>query len=196
MIVLTTCHRLKTIDEPKSKEEHAHNDRADMFLQILHRLRDLKWTFQDYFWLCKRKKSNLSLTEILSFDDAPRIMDFRKATDQNPEDNCDHHNRVKLRKFAREHNVPILRFDAVHLGTDQKDGLNLHDERFYQLPKTLELCRGAKIVVTMNLAVEHGIMNGTQGHIVDFIYHAGHNPNHDDYRFVCENCFFFVKFYN
>ena len=71
VIVLTTCHRLKTIDEPKSPEENAYNDRADMFLQILHRLRDLKWTFQDYFWLCKRKKSNLSLTEILSFDDAP-----------------------------------------------------------------------------------------------------------------------------
>ena len=34
----------------------------------------------------------------------------------------------------------------------------------------------------MNLAVEHGIMNGTQGHIVDFIYRPGHNPNHDDYR--------------
>ena len=56
VIVLTTCHRLETIENPTTLEEVAFNERADLFLDILHRLRYLRWTFADYSWLCKRQK--------------------------------------------------------------------------------------------------------------------------------------------
>lgn len=82
VIVLTTCHRLETIENPTTLEEVAFNERADLFLDILHRLRYLRWTFADYSWLCKRQKSHLTSTEIYKFKDAPIIMDFRKTTDK------------------------------------------------------------------------------------------------------------------
>ena len=48
VIVLTACHRLRTIDkETLTPDEQAYNDRAERFLQILHRLRDLAWTPED-----------------------------------------------------------------------------------------------------------------------------------------------------
>ena len=55
VIILTKTHRLTKVENPTSPEEHAFNDRADKFVQVLRRLRDLEWTCEDYYWLCKRK---------------------------------------------------------------------------------------------------------------------------------------------
>ena len=63
VILLTKAHRLTKIDDPKSPEDHAFNERADRFVRVLRRLRDLEWTCEDYDWLCKRKKSQLNLAE-------------------------------------------------------------------------------------------------------------------------------------
>ena len=136
VIVLTTCHRLETIENPTTPEERAFNDRADLFLQILHRLRDLTWTFADYTWLCKRKEGHiLSFTEKQRFEDAPILKDFRQSTERNPEDNCEYYNRMRLRNHARAHNVPIVRFEAMHKGTTQAEGLKMNDDKFYGLSK-------------------------------------------------------------
>ena len=87
VVVLTTAHRLTTIENPTTDEDFAFNERAEHFVQLLRRLRDLRWTVADYFWLCKRKRSQLSLREREEFATAPVIMDFRRATESNPEDN-------------------------------------------------------------------------------------------------------------
>ena len=93
VVVLTTAHRLTKVENPTTPAEFAFNDRADRFVQLLRRLRDLRWTVEDYFWLCKRKRSQLSLPEREEFAGAPVIMDFRRATDKNPEDNCEFYNQ-------------------------------------------------------------------------------------------------------
>ena len=55
VIILTTCHRLETKKgEDLSAEDIAYNDRAQRFIELLHRLRDLEWTLEDYYWLCRR----------------------------------------------------------------------------------------------------------------------------------------------
>ena len=109
VIVLTKTHRLTKIDDPKTEEEHAFNDRADRFVHMLRRLRDLEWTIEDYYWLCKRKRSNLTLRQREEFAEAPVIMDFRRTTEDNPENNCEFYNKAYLRQMVRESRKPLIR---------------------------------------------------------------------------------------
>ena len=98
---------------------------------------------EDYFWLCQRKKSKLSLSERARFQSAPLLMDFRKSTDTNLEDNCDFFTRMRLRSHARELKVPILSIAAVHENTGPEGGMTLDDDRFGQLPKYVEIAENA-----------------------------------------------------
>ena len=182
VIILTTCHRLKTIDNPITAEEKAYNDREELFLKVLHRLRDLQWTIDDYLWLCHRKKSQLSAAEKFRFKYAPIIMDFRRETSTNPENNCDHFNRSHLRAHAREHKVPVARFPAIHEGISQDEGLLLDDKHFNDLSSYLEIADDARILLTANLNVDHGLINGAQGTIVAIVYQDNHHPNHEHLR--------------
>ena len=43
----------------------------------------------------------MSLQTRTQFNNAVYIMDFRRATDLNPENNCTHYNRMKLRAARR-----------------------------------------------------------------------------------------------
>ncbi len=54
-------------------------------MELLLRLRDREWTLGDYYWRCQRKRSARSLLERSKFRDAVVIMDFRRATEKNPE---------------------------------------------------------------------------------------------------------------
>ena len=47
VIVLSTAHRIQTFKAPSNETECAYNARAQRFLEILHRLRDLEWTVED-----------------------------------------------------------------------------------------------------------------------------------------------------
>jgi hypothetical protein len=170
VVVLTTCHRLVTIEEPVTDEEREFNARAERFVQVLRRLRDLEWTAEDYFWLCKRSAGQLTLPERRRFADAPVHMDFRKATEDNPEQNCDHYNRGFLRNMARKSGLPVVRFAARHEGISDVDGAKIADEEFNGLVAELELAEGARVLLTHNLAVEHGLMNGTQGLVRQIVY--------------------------
>ena len=71
VVVLTTAHRLTKVENPATEADFAFNDRADRFVQLLRRLRDLRWTVGDYFRLCRRKRSQLSLSERETFAGAP-----------------------------------------------------------------------------------------------------------------------------
>ena len=92
VVVLTKTHRLTKIENPQTTADEAFNDRAERFVTVLRRLRDLDWTCEDYYWLCRRKRSQLSFAERARFADAPVIMDFRRTTEDNPEENCQCYN--------------------------------------------------------------------------------------------------------
>ena len=90
------------------------------------RLRDSKITPEDYFWLCRRKRSKLSLSERKFFADAPLLMDFRRSTENNPEDNCEYYNRMLLRSLARQNQQPVVALDAFHEGVSQEELSLIH----------------------------------------------------------------------
>ena len=108
-------------------------------------------------------------------------MDFRRSTDENPEDNCDHYNQQQLRTFVKEQKgkAAVIAFDAQHEGVPHDEGMGMSDEKFNGLSKRLELAVGAPVLLTQNLAVEHGLVNGSQGKIADIVYCNGASPNHD-----------------
>ena len=166
VVILKTPQRVrKRLGADLSDADLDFNQRADRYQDLLHRFRDLRWTIEDYYWLCKRKRSAVSLGERLRFRDAPVLMDFRRASTTNPEQNCEFYNRMKLRALAQEKGTSVARFAALHTGIRQIDGLALDSSSFKGLPAELELAEGASVIITNNLAVEHGVMNGTHGHV-------------------------------
>ena len=180
VIVLTKTHRLTKIDDPQTEADHAFNERAERFVQMLRRLRDLEWTIDDYYWLCKRKRSNLTLRQREEFATAPVLMDFRRTTADNPEDNCEFYNKGYIRQMVRESKKPLIRIDAQHEGTPEDDGKQIPETSFNGLPNELEVAEDALVILISNLAVEFGLMNGTQGKVVRIIFKPGHHPNHED----------------
>ena len=150
VIVLTKAHRLTNIDNPTTAEEHAFNARVEKFVSVLRRLRDLAWTCEDYYWLCKRKRSQLSYEERAAFTDAPVLMDFRRKTDDNPEENCDFFNRERLRAMAHREKKPVVRITAQHTGISEEEGLQISDECFNGHPPHLELSEGAPVILLHN----------------------------------------------
>ena len=63
------------------------------------------------------------------------------------------------------------------MGVDDEEGLAIDDVCFQQLPTHLELAEGARIILTHNLAVGHGRMNGTQGTVHEIVYESPEGPN-------------------
>ena len=178
-VVLSNVHRLQTVGDADTPEKIAYNARCVTFSQIMHRLRDMTLTHADYFWLCKLKRSARSTQDRLFFQDAPVLMEFRRTTEANEEENCEHYNRQRVRALAKETGVPVIAFDATHEGTTHDTGLRMDANMFSSLPSRFESCAGAPVLLTHNLAVEHGLMNGSQGKVVDTVYAAGCHPNHD-----------------
>ena len=88
--------------------DHIISKRADRYQDLLHRFRDLRWTIEVCYLLCKRKRGAVSLGERVRFRDVPVLMDFRRASTTNPEQNCEFHNRTKLRALLKKKVLPWL----------------------------------------------------------------------------------------
>ena len=82
--------------------------------------------------------------------------------------------------MAHRENLPVIRIQAEHTGVCEEEGAKLNEERFNGLANTLELCEEARVILIHNLAVEHGLMNGTQGIVKQIVFAHGCHPNHED----------------
>ena len=102
VIVLNAVHRLRMIEFPSTDEERKYNALALRWVETLRCIRDANITQEDYFWLCERKRAKLSFTERADFDNAPVLMDFRRTSESNVEDNCDYYNAKHLRYHAKK----------------------------------------------------------------------------------------------
>ena len=81
--------------------------------------------------------------------------------------------------MAKETGVPVIAFEALHEGVSHDVGLATSDDLFGGLLRKLELAVGAPVILTHNLAVEYGLINGSQGAVIAIIYLPGNHPNHD-----------------
>ena len=71
-------------------------------------------------------------------------MDFRRTTEDNPEENCDCYNKSYLRAMAQKENLPVIRVDAEHQGIEQEEGMKIDESRFNGLAPQFEVCEGAE----------------------------------------------------
>ena len=179
VVVLSKIHRLTQLSEATTDEQRAYNERCIRFAGIQLRMRDMTLTSDDYFWLCMLMRSKRSAKDRLFFKDAPVLMEFWRTTELNNEESCEHYSRRRLRALAKETKVPVIAFDAIHEGTPQDIGMSMSKKLFNALPPRLELAVGALVILLHNLAVELGLMNGSQGIVVDIVYAQGDHPNHD-----------------
>ena len=124
----------------------------------------------------------MTFEEKARFADAPKIMEFRKEkTDEEKEDACESFNRRQLYATARRDDVPVAKFNAAYEGLQHATGAEYDEAFFWGLPRELELCEGAPVLVAKkNLWVAGGIMNGTRGSIRAIVYRRGSRPDRDD----------------
>ena len=103
-------------------------------------------------------------------------MEFNRITKSHPEHNCTRYNQMQLRLVATRNNSPIASFTANHAGEKSDTAHKLDAERFHGLSNLMELTNGARVIITHNLSVEHGLLNGTQGTVVAIIYYGDKHP--------------------
>lgn len=80
------------------------------------------------------------------------------------------HNKEQLLK-ANE-TSPIARIPSI----DQGQHKAVTSDSANGLVSTLYLCRGARVMLTVNLNVTYGLFNGSMGQVVDIIYLNGRTP--------------------
>ena len=61
--------------------------------------------------------------------------------------------------------------------------MKIDESRFNGLAPHLELCEGARVILIHNLAVEFGLMNGTQGIVQQIVFAKGYHPRHEDPKY-------------
>jgi len=166
---------------------------ADRFLEIVERMSNLAWTEEDHRWLSQFNRRTRAATEkgkkeLEKFDNAPRLVDTRKMTASGGEDlgnpdGADVLNFKQLQRVAKQLGVPIARIGGYHdlkkSDPDLKAEL-LSEDAFRGLVDMLHLCIGARVLLTHNLWVPAGLMNGALGTVRGFVWPENGDPASDD----------------
>ena len=82
--------------------------------------------------------------------------------------------------LSKDKDVPVARFNASYEGVTCEEGAKYDDGAFRGLVHQLELCEEAPVLLTENLWVQAGLMNGTRGVIKAIVYRHGARPDHVD----------------
>jgi len=192
VVLLRKVHRAIKAGDARLKgmtkeEQEVYLEESREFQEVLRHMADLSWSRGEHAWLSKRNKSALMRTEegrrlLKSFRHAPLLMDTKKGS-QAGEDGADKMNMWELNRCAKERGVPILAVNAKHdkpeTAVDLKCEL-MDAEEFKGLDACLHLCVGARVLLTQNLWVEAGLMNGALGWVRGFQFPAGYDPRSRD----------------
>ena len=132
------------------------------FRDILAQLRQGPITRDGWLFLLNRTLDRLPLDERRSFAPAIRLYPTKSMV-----------NAFNLDRL-RQLDVPVLRIKAINKGTGASDA-DMEDAG--RLEKELFLCRYARVMLTYNLNIGQGLVNGSMGTIFAFLWNEGvQNP--------------------
>ena len=162
---------------------------------------DCTWTPQQHLWLARRNRTALQQTlegreQLQRFVDAPLLMDGR-VDRITGEVGANRINRAQLEKLSLQTKKPILSIKAYHGVPDSPEGAKMKpeemdDDDFRGIQKELLLCVGARVLLTQNLWVEAGLMNGAMGTVVGFCWPPNGDPRSAESHLRAPMCVFVV----
>ena len=185
-VILQTVHRIDRGGPgsdtanmtPEQQERYAAE--ADRFLKVAKGMADLNWSKEDRDWLNARSLEQLGRTkeglqELENenyYRDAPLLMDVRQSR-RVGQDAADLRNRKQLEELSLATGNPIAAVRAKHdrIGAACKLRVReLDSEEFKGLENVLELCVGARMLLTKNEWTLAGLANGALGVIKGFVW--------------------------
>jgi hypothetical protein len=197
VVILQTRHRLVSAADAgvRDSEKEAFDAAGLKFKDVTQRLSDLSWTREDWAWLAERNRSALLAKpggeeEVRGFDAAPLLMDTRKqkvggeGEKQESLDGAEVLNLQELYKLARRTGAPVVRIGAYHkkVRGNEAERADLIDDDDFGLASELQMCIGARVLLTRNIWAEAGLMNGALGYVRGYVWPRGGDPNSADSR--------------
>jgi ATP-dependent DNA helicase PIF1 len=113
--------------------------------------------------LLTRCQQSLSIDEVASFNDAIRLYNIRATVGK--------YNAIWLRDLLR----PVVVIESVDTGV----GVQKVTPDQCDTVQNLTLCIGAKVMLTQNIWVELGLVNGTTGTVEDVVWEEHTNVKKD-----------------
>ena len=157
------------------KTSMRQDNSQQMLTDVINRKRDNNSTKEDVTWLQQFQRSAL----IKKFGEEAMIKFEKEAVYIAP-----YHKQIQERnaKALKELNrtSPVLKWKSINKGSCARDAPT---DKAMGLPKTLNICKGAKVKLTNNLVVGHGLFNGAIGEVKEIICSGG-NEGLPDYVIV------------
>ena len=178
-VLLRQVHRHRSDNEEISPDLRSqYRADATKFLDTMRKMADLSWERKDHDWLAKRNRTTLQQTaqgreELKKFESAPLLMDGRKDRITG-EVGAMRINQEKLQRLSEDTQKPIFICRAYHDTPKTEEGKKMRPKEmdaddFRGMENELQLCEGARVLLTQNLWVEAGLMNGALGRVVGYV---------------------------
>ena len=211
VVMLRRVHRYAEQMEGATAAVQAEYKRdAARFLDVTRGMAECTWTKADHAWLERRNRSALQQTPegraaLREFEDAPLLMDGREDR-VTGEVGAKTVNRMRLERLSAETQKPIAVLEAFYSKPQEEQPGGrargkrapradarpelLDAEDFKGIENEVLLCEGARVLLTQNLWVEAGLMNGALGKVVGYMWPEGADPHSDRKELWSPSCVF------
>ena len=86
--------------------------------------------------------------------------------------------------------MPVVRFGSHHKKREGEETMKaeLMEDDDFGLAAVLQLCVGARVILTRNMWIGAGLVNGSMGTVVNFVWEPGGDPASSDPRLRAPLC--------